>query len=850
MSNTYESYANKTRSSKIVLAHIEPVQRLSVFSVVTGNVYKKAVLYSVVNLKEDGADLVQATSESVSVGEWFFNHLTNELFVNCTDDLDPKKHVIKATYRLFYSNMPIDLPFDLDSGYETSYDGRLTSNSPIRREVDDQQIGLMLEATTSVSLRNNDKHFDDIYDKLIFENQKLVLFSWNELIPLSEKKKTFDGVIQNKSFSDSAVRFRCKDFTFTLRKPALHENFTNSDGDVPDQYLFTPKRRLFGQFKQLQCVPVDAILEGFSVAGTCTINPLDRSVLTGVGTVFLDEISLGDEILYTKKGVEYRQSVESITSDTELTFQSDYPISFQDEALKNKPKDSYRKKNRRWNISGHKLRSPSTDIVSTEQANRFAVSDASEFFSGDFVDVNGESAIIRRVSGNNIVLRTNLQSGEPTIGFVMKKNSVSNVFVGASTAILDRDYSIENLDAGATAVFTNDFEFNVAPISSLDTSLVFTNDSREITVSSGDPRNEIKNRDWIISGDLDHNVFYEVLSVTETTVTIRKPYLGVTNTSVGKIKVTNIVSDNSIVTVNCIGQERSDKWIKTASDAVKDLLENDCSFTGINETSFSEASIDSRAVLSYATPRRIGGRVETIRTVINNINKSVFGSLVIDGDFDLKYKILSSEKPSDLSEIKDDDLSSENISLTTKNEIVRKVNCKYSNFTDRFTGDDAFEFYEYVNPFVEDMIGATDEKEITVFLFETSDAEAITQRYAYYNSLSQSIITIKGKLNLARYVLNDIVWISLDRIYKRFGNLDRKKLGIINKVSNDGSNVTLSVNDLGNTLNRTATIADNTAPDFTSATENEKIIYNYIVDNDSLTPDITSDQEIYTNLIG
>jgi len=850
MTNTYNDYANKTRSSKLVLCHVEPTQRLSVFENVDGNIYKKLVMYNVIGIKEDNISLTEASSESVGVGEWFFNHITSELFINCSDGLDPKKHTIKVTYRLYYSNRPIDLPYDLSSGYEVHYDGRLKNSTPIRKELDDEQIGIMLEASTSVSFDNGDKYFDDIYDKLIFENQSVKIYSWSEVLPLSEKKKTFDGIIENKSYSPTSVRFRCKDFTFTLRQPLTHENFKEIDGSVPDQYLFTPKRRIFGQVKQLQCVPVDAVLDGFALSGLSSVSASDRTKLIGVGTSFLDQVSIGDQIIFTKNGTDYSQSVSAINSNIELVFQSEYPIIFQSAEVKSNPTVPYNKKNRRWNIAGHKLRSPATSVTSTEQANRFAVADASEFFAGDFVNVNGENSIIRRVSGNNIVLRTNLQSGKPTIGYTMTKNSVSSVFTGEFTAVLGRDYSIENISTGATVIFTNDFEFNVAPISALDSELIFTGSSRTISVSSGDPRNEIKNRDWISSGDENHNVYYQVLSVNETSVVLRSAYNGSTNTSKGKIKKTNIINDNSIVTVNCIGQERSNKWVKTASDAVRDLLINDCGISSINEDSFSSSSIDFSGVISYATPRRIGGRAETVRTVIDNINTSVFGSLVIDNNFNLTYKVLTADKPNSLREITDHDLSNSQVSIVTKNAIVRKVSCRYASFTDRFTGDDAFSLYEYVSEFSDEMIGATSEKELDLYLFNRSDAETITQRYAYYNSLSQSVVTIKGKLNLYDYFLNELIWIGLDRIYKRLGNNDRRKLGIINKIANDGSDINLTINDIGNTLNRTATITENTASNFTSSTESEKIIYNYIVDNDSLTPDPTSDQELYTNLIG
>ena len=573
MTRNYNDFASKTRSSKLVLCHVEPVQRVSVFTNTAGNIYKKAVNHVVISVTEDGTNLTEASSASVTTGEWYYDNLTGELYINCADDLDPKTHTIKLTYRLFFSNRSIDLPYDLASGFEVHYDGRVLSNSPIRKELDEEQIGVVLETATTIKLENTDGYFDDLYDVLIFENKDIKIYSWSEIIPLSENQKLFDGQIQNKTFSETSIGFSCKDFTYKLREPVSHENFDVSDGTIPEQYLYTPKRRLFGQLKQLQCVPIDSTLSGFPLTGTMTVVESSKTIVTGVGTSFLSEASPKDELIYTRNNIEYRGAIATVDSDTQITMDDDYPISFENSSAVINPKVPYRKKNRRWHIAGHKLRAPSATIDATEQANRFSVDDASEFFAGDLVTVNDEAAVIRRVSGNNIVLRTNLQAGEPSVSELLEKNPVSKVYANGREAIIYRDYEIENNTNDAVLVFGDDFEFNIAPINSLTTSLTFTNGSRTINVSSGDPRGEISVRDWIQSGNISHQTWYEVLRVTENQVFIRTAYIGSTGTSTGKVRNVDVVDDDTVVTVDCVGQDRSNKWIKTASDAVLDLIE-------------------------------------------------------------------------------------------------------------------------------------------------------------------------------------------------------------------------------------------------------------------------------------
>ena len=851
---TYDDYAAKTRSSKIVLCHVEPSQRLTLFSLDSGSIYKRKTEYFVVSVKENGIELLSDDNIAIVSGSWFYDSITSDLYIRTTDDSNPKTKTIVVTYRLFFANMPISLPYDLAEGVDVYYEGRLSSSSPINKDLDEEQIGVVLETSTSISLINSDGYFDGIYDKLIFENKNMKLFSWSEIIPLSEKKMLFDGTIQNKSFSESSVGFSAKDFTFKLREKLKLENFSTNDGNVPERYLNTPKRRLFGKFKQLACVPTDSILDGFNVTGVISATN-GTNVFTGTGSSFLDELSPTDQISYFNGIETLRYSIKEVLSDTSLTITQVLEVNIDNASFTCKPQIPWRKKNRFWHIAGHKLRSPETVITFASSGNRITVADSSDMFAGDLIRIDGEETFIKRVNGNDMALTSVLQQGRPTGGEVVSKSPLSKAYLSGSEIFVDRDWTVSNTLTDASLTISELAEFNIAAEINLSFNMTFTNGSRVVTMTGIDFRNEASIRDWLRSDDITHSVWYEILDIQYdkdsnfSTVTLRTPYGGVTDTTGGLKKNVSVINDTAVITVDCMGLERDGVWVKTASDAVKDLLENDGSFTNLNTESFIESDNDAPFIMSLAVPSNIGGSNAQIKEVISKINESVFGSLVTDADFNLRYQVLTPEKPTDIKYLEDHDIIGIS-GISSRNEIVREVNAKYGFFSDRFTGTEAFNLYAFENEFVDDLVESKASLDIELNLFDRDDAITIAQRYALYNSLSQTSISISGKLNLALLALNDKVYLNIARLFKRFGNNDTRKIGIINKVSNNGSDVTLTINDLGNAFNRVSNISSTTASEFTNATDDEKIKYSYVVDDDILTPDITSDVELYSNLIG
>ena len=844
---TYEEFADKTRSEKVVLAWIQPVQRLLLFTLFSGFVYKKSVDHFVVGVKDSSTSLTEASSTSLNAGEWFFDAENKTLYVRASDDSDPSTRTISAEYRLFYSNLPYILPYDLESGTAVEYDSRIEATSSFSSEIDEEQTGIALEGQGSIRLINSDGHFDSLYDKLFFENKSCTIFSWSSSIPISQKRKLFEGAIESKSFDPSKVRFNIRDNVFQLRQPVPLTLFSASDGNLDDSDIGTPKRRIYGQVKQVQTIGLDKVLDGFSLTGT--ISALAGSTtLTGTGTAFLDETSPGDKIKIPLSFETLEFRVDSVTSDTVMTVSETINSAFNNFPATIDPDVPWRKKNRRWHLVGHKLRQPETTVVTAPQLNRITVADSTDMFADDLIKVDGEKVQIRRISDNLLVLENNLQAGLPSPGDSVVKQPVSKVWFGPQELILDRDWTLTNTTE-AIIELNELAEFNVTPRKSIIGTITFTNSSRSVTGVSTAFKTDFRIRDWIQSDDLTHTTFYEILDIVDdTTLTLRVDYGGSTNAGSAFKKNVNLIDDKSLILADTIGLENaSGEWVKTASDAVKDLVSVDAGLT-INQASFTEADSDAPYRVSMVLPENIREDSPEIKSVINKINESVFGSLFHNQVFELAYNVLNAEKPEGLSELQDDDILK--FSAQSNIDIFNKIKVKYSPFIDRFNGENTFDVLEYENEFVDNFIGTVRTKEVELLLFGTADAQTIAERIAFFHSLSQSVVRVDTKMNLSTKSLNDKVFINLNRLYERFAQFDKRKIGIISKITRDGSSTSVEFNDLGNIFNRIPAVGPDTMNDFPTSSKDERIKYGFVVDNTLEVPDTSSESELGANIIG
>lgn len=839
----YNDLSKKTTSIKEVLCHIEPVRKLNVFTLVSGAIYKKKIDYYCISVNENDTSLVEASSSALNSGEFYFDYETFELYVRTSDDLEPDKKDIIATFRLFFSSMPYDLPHDLNNGNSVYYEPLLRSNSPISFEIDEEQKGIALDSKCRLSLENENGFFDNIYDRLIFEEKRIKLWSWAPSILLSEARPIFNGIIKNKSFKDTLVTFNAVDLIGKLKEPLSLNLFSSSDGNLDEFELQKPKRRIYGQVQQAKAIGIDKLLDGYQLTSTISGN---KNQTTITGSNFLDELSPKDEIIIILGNSEFAYSVESVDSDTQATLSDEIEASFVNVSATVRPEIPYRRINRRFHIGTGLLFEKTTTVTKTVDKARIEVANTDDFFPEDIIKIDGELNSIRRISGNTIVLNSTL-SGLVSVGASVTKPPVYRVQYRNNIPLdltIDRDWTLSN---GTDVILElNDLaEFNATTQRRFNFDLTFTNGSREVTtVENINFKTDFKSRDWIRSTDINHAVWYEILQVEEQKLTLRTAYNGDTTIENYFAKNVSYINDDTLLLFDSVGiADNSGNWIKTGSDVVRHLVNEDAQID-IDLTSFQNASSEIPYIISKIEPEEVGGSIRQIKQVIKDINDSILGSLHTDTNLNIVYNVIDPRKPDTTEILKDDDII--DFSVQSSNKIIKKVTAFYRPFVDRFTGENTFKKYENESNFVNRLIGTKDERNVNLYLFEDSKAKIMAERITFYNSLSSAIVRVSSKLNLSLKSLNDKIWINFDRLYGRFGSNVNQKIGIINKITFNGRDTEVEFNDLGNVFNRSLNISPNDAVNYSTASDEAKLFNGHVVSNDELLPDINDEDGSFT----
>lgn len=920
---SYEAYSQKTRSIKYILCHLESKKQYKIFASLPSNIFVRDVESFVKSVEQDGAYLEQVYSTSLLSGQFYYDNKSGKLFVRMSDDSNPKTKNIFVGFKHFFSNIPVNLPWDLDSGYLVNYDSRINKIGDLKLEIDYENTGIALETDSSIGLQNIDGYFDNIFDTHIWENQSASFYSWSKTLQANEARKIYSGTVKDKSFTDKEFTLNLRDQLNSLSSTVKIKRFSSADGDISPDAVNSIKRIIFGRAKQIPAVGTDKTNDGFNLSGlvsgnadlnlltgtvsgsagssaltgtgtlfstqivagntikivtplnefsykvllvnsntsiTLTSNistafslaqarnaDIENNKIIGTGTDFINQVSPNDVIKVTIDLVDYDFPVSSVDSSTQLTVSEEVTKTFNLLAGKNLPAISYRKKNRKWNLAGHKLHQYQCIITNVLSSVIFEVDDVGDIEGGDYLFISGQTYIVIRVSSNKIQVNQGLPASVVSGGTVIKV-PVSRVFLDGSELVVDRDFTVQNTTE-ALIVLNEKAEFNISAIKNPTISFAFVNGSSFVNILSSDIdlTSSFKPRDWIKARRVDAPDWYEILAVSPTQIILRSSYLGQTFNGSLQLKAPVYAGDGSLVLCDCLGMDYNGEWVRTPSDAVKFILE-DIEALEINYPSFDEAKEKCQFELSLFYPQSQSVSVPTSREMITDINKSCFGSLFVNNNFELSYSILNSEKSDDLQTISDDDIIS--FSVITRNNITNSIALKFKPFTEAKTGADSFSLFEEESVFVNSSSGIKRLLEVNAFVFKESDAETIAQRWLFFRGLTQTVVKVVSKLNLTEKSLNDKMFLSLDRIFKRYGGNDRKKIGIINSITKDGESTIVNFNDLGNIFNRVPSIASDLADDYATALESDVAKWGYIVDNDTNTPDPSSEDELGNNLIG
>lgn len=853
---SYDEFIQKPSSEKILLCWLEPAERLLEWTVHSGSIYKRNVEYYIISLKEDGdlATKRDSIGEIVGDKEYFFDDQTKILYYQSYSGSDPSTNFVVGFYRIPFSNRPIIAPIG-DGLRELSYSPTLTTSPKFAHKLDHaDQFGIALSSNSNLSFINDD-FFIENYDRLIWKNKAVTIYSTSPELTFSEKRLYFKGIIDDKSYTDTSVKFRVKDFFTQLKERVPLDTYDEDDGDLPDSRIGKAKRRIYGRVNGLQVIPTNQILNGFDLAGAWTAD-IGETTVTGSGGNLLEIARREDKIIFEDD--EY--TIASITNDNEFILSEEVKTAFTDATLTIQPEIQSLKtgRNTEYVISdGHALKALSTTIVSQIQRNKFELASTDSLLPDDIITIDGETRVIRRVITGNIITLTQRVSEDKVGGETVTKNPVQKVYENGFQLTPERDYTISNLSTGATMTLDLLAEFNIQPALKSQGTYTFTNGSNEVTVTDIDLKGNIGLRDWVKPDDIEVESWIEVLDVDEenSKIILKEDYTDTNFTGTGLLKRITPIGDSTVVTVECFGKTEDNTadgvFIETGAQVVKDLL-LEAGIDDISTTAFDNAALEAPQLISLPLPLEINQQSPTLKKVFEHVNQSIFGSLHFNNDFEIEYSVLTSGKPNELLDepVTDSDIVGWSAKSTGRN-ILRKVIGHYQfQDADRFTDDSAFSVVDYDNEFVQRVVETNREETFNFYLFNEADAQIMVERKSYYNQVAQSIFRVGGKLNLGKYAINDKILLNLDRLYGRFGSigtLDNRKIMIVSGVERTNDQVSLELDDLGNIWNRTAAITADDAVEFTSSTD-EKIINGYITDSDGL---IDLDKETYQiNLIG
>jgi len=833
-------YITAQSSEKAVLAWTHATTRLIEWTLEAGAVYRKIVPYFVYQLKQLTVELTRVdTLGAVVEGSFYYDIHTSIVYVWTNGSTNPTTdEEMICTYRFFYSNTPITASWDLSNTSDhVQYDPRIIRSPGYKHKIAVEQDLISTVGSGTLRLENNDGGLDDIFDTVFFENQVVEIYSWNRQLQFEDSQIVYKGRIQNKNFNTKAVWFVIKDQIHDLLQNVPQDAYTDADNvnsDIKGRY----KRWIYGRVAGLKLQSLDQIGEGYLITGTVSGDPTTL-VVTGTTTTFLAELSPGDKLTVESQEFE----IESVESDTSATITDLPEYAFTNQPGSLSPEIPTVTKNREFLVSGHACTELSKTVVDVIQFNRVQLSDVIGLEAGDFLEFStGERVEIKNTApGDIVVLRQNLIL-IPSVSSTVIRQPVQRVFVEGKSVEAE-DFTITNIGAPTNScqvTLDSDVEFRLSRASSISIDMTFTNGTRDITtVEVVDLRDTFSPRDWIRPADLTYSTYYEVLSVEEQSIKIRTSFVDPTITDTITAKFPNYIGDETVISADILGRtedgEPSGVWIRTGAQAVRDLVES-IGITDYFAPSFDEAELDNKALISVAVPSSPAGSQETVKSVADKINLSINAALTLGPNLKLRYRVLNPQIiEDDLLEISDRDVIDWSV-RTTNGKTYGNSLARYRHAdVDRATLDAGNLALTYESEFVQNYIGTNQGSEIDLYLYNDNEANIALHRHIYYNSLGRTDITLETDLRLEAVKIGDQIQINFDRLYKRLGDKSsRKKICMVVGRTVTGTKIKLDLTDLGNIYNRSSIITPNTAPDWSAASEDEKIKYGYITDDNGL----------------
>ncbi len=847
---SYSEFQNQPSSEKIVLAILEASKRLMGWEVHAGSVYKITGFTHavIVSLEDYGTAYASVGSIGALTASTYYLDRTNQiLYVNATASANPNSRILVVTFRLFFANVPIALPYDLTSGFEVFWEPLVNGTSEFGVEIDTvAQVSEAIEGSGSLTLQNDFDFWPDNFDKLSFENQRCLLYSYNRSLDVSEARLMFKGRVERKTYNKETISFQLKDQFSELRAPVTLATIASLGARTGNDLAKAKQRMILGRVFGNVPTNIDQVLTGYPLTGTISIS-VGTTAVTGTGTLFRSELSPGDRIVIL--GGSF--TVGSIATDTSLELSQAFvatsnAVTQPATVVPDQPK---RFINRVFKIAGHALRQPTMLTETGSNISVLYVDDATDVYSGDVIYVgalgSGEIATVSAVYGNRFIQLSTSLATVPPVGTTIHRPAVQNVRLDDIELVYERDYAVNPTTAVLT--LTDNAEANASPVYQHVANMSFTNGSRTVT---GTGFQGVIYPSFMV-GLVDNADFFEVMAVdSDTQLTLRTPAT-FTDNDTGRFQSYVYEHGTNVLSCDVLGRTgdgtSSGVLLKTAPQITKALLEDAGLTVDIDATSFEEAEAIAYQHIGITVPASYSESTSpAYREIINKVNKSVFGSLVQNSSFQFGYQVLQPNKPTTATKFSEADLLSFSLQSLADNA-VKTIFLEYQRKEyDYEVQESQIDTVETTNDNANYVMKTDRTNTVTTYLVDATDAQIMSDRWSFLLSTATGRLTFTTKLQGQALEVGDIIEIEHRKFYKRYGGTGSRKLLLVESVKRNGETVKIEATDLSNTFNRVAVINGYTN-EYADATETEKVYGGYISDQYGL---IDNDAESFeTNLI-
>lgn len=835
---TYTQFQAEASSEKNLLAVIQAAVRLIGWQLHSGSIYKITSFdYPViVSVKDSGTAYTEVSAiGSISAGKYYHDRENQVLYLQASDSSNPNSRFLVLLFKNYYCHgHGVSAPYDLSTGRDVYWRPLIEDTSEFGVNLDDDnQMGLAVEGSGSISFYNDGTYWRPKFDKWSFENKKIEIYSYNPQLPITEAKIIYRGTIQGQTYGDKSVKFKLKDQLFELRSEIALDNIEDVSGAIiPTALEAAKQRRLYGHVKGHRLTNVDQVLDdGYTLSGTVSITA-GSATMTGSGTQFLTDLSPDDQIYIDT--LTDPVVVGVVVSDTEVTLSEEASINLSAKTYTVDPDLPKRYTNREWVVSGHALREPSTTVVAGTTPNLFQVNDTTDIEVDSKILVGTEIVEVKRiVPTNQIKTKTNLLN-VPSAGTAVKRFAIYNVRINNKLLTYSRDYTY-NASTGRLTL-DETAEFNIAPNRTLEGTVDFAAASR--TISGTDTRftTQLSPNAWIRS--TAQSTWHEIARIVSDTEAELRAVPGFTEASADTLYRAPAVFDGSedVLSCDCLGATSdgttTGTFLKTGPQIVKDLITLSGADVTVDTSSFDTAKELAEHKLSVVIPKTYSAtKAPTYRDVITEINQSIFGNLIQDADFQLQYHVFRPGRTvSTATRLTERDILKWQIRSEIE-KIVKTVRIEYlfkeydyevdekSNAVSEFSNNYGQYVSESKNVYTHETL-----------LVDSTAASTMSQRWAFLLSVALTTMSIQTKLQGERLQISDVIDLEHEKLYQRISSSVSRKIGAVKSASKTMSGAVIEFEDLANAFSRCATITEDGVSDYDTSSETELFYHGFITD--------------------